>query len=279
MSDGDRYRIRALDRALAILRILNQYNGLNASELSRIVGLPRPTVVRFLATLTDCGYVARSDSDERFRVTPEVRNLTYGYREEKWLSSVVNPFLEDLHRELVWPLAFLTLCDDRLVIEALTDRISTMVERRESPGAEIPLLSSASGFLLTALSDEETQERLIAGAIKTEQHIMASYGLTEDGVREKIREARQNQYMVLTIKAHTAIAAPVWVNGSVAGAVVIRIKSVKPGDDEKIANYRDGLCKATARLGRLIEGSMSGAGGYMRQQAEQAGQSLSLGTV
>lgn len=268
MSEGDRYRIRALDRALAILRVLNQYNGLNASELSRIVRLPRPTVVRFLATLTDCGYVSRSEADERYRVTPEVRNLTYGYREEKWLSSVVNPFLEELHQELVWPLAFLSLSGDQLVIEALTDRISSMIERRESPGAEIPLLSSASGYLLLGLSDDETRERLTEEALRTETAVMARYGFSEECVREKIEEARQNQYMVLSIQAHTAVAAPVWVNGNVAGAVVVRIKSVKPGEDHKIIHYKDLLTSAVERLGRLIEASLLDEAGYARQKAE-----------
>ena len=115
-----------------------------------------------------------------------------------------------MHRELVWPLAFVSLYDDRLVIEALTDRISSMVERRECPGAEMPLLSSASGFLLIGLSDDETRERLIAHALKTEQDVMARYGLTEESVRQKIEEARQNQSMVLTIQVHTAVSAPVW---------------------------------------------------------------------
>lgn len=275
MSEGDRYRIRALDRALAILRVLNQYNGLNASELSRIVRLPRPTVVRFLTTLTDCGYVARSDSDERYRVTPDVRNLTYGYREEKWLSSVVNPFLEGLHQELVWPLAFLSLSGDRLVIEALTDRMSSMIERRESPGAEMPLLSSASGYLLIGLSDDETRERLTETALRTETAVMARYGFSEECVREKIEEARQNQCMVLNIQAHTAVAAPVWVNGSVVGAVVIRIKSVKPGEDQKLAHYKDVLATAVGRVGRMIEASLNDGAGYVRQQADHGRQAAS----
>lgn len=269
MSEGDRYRIRALDRALAILRVLNQYNGLNASELSRIVLLPRPTVVRFLTTLTDCGYVARSESDERYRVTPEVRNLTYGYREEKWLSAVVSPFLESLHQELVWPLAFLSLSGDRLVIEALTDRISSMIERRESPGAEMPLLSSASGYLLIGLSDDVTRDRLIETALQNESAVMARYGFSEDCVRKMIEDARKNQCMVLNIKAHTAIAAPVWVNGTVAGAVVVRIKSVKPGEDHKIAHYKDVLTGAGGRLGRMIEASLEEGATYARSQPTQ----------
>lgn len=258
MSDPDRYRIRALDRALKILQVLNQYNGLNASELSRLVKLPRPTVVRFLHTLIECGYVNRSESDEFYRVSPEVRNLTFGYCEEPWLTDVVRPYLEDLQRELVWPLAFLRLYDERLVIEALTDRTSAMVDRRDISGAEVPLLSSASGFLLIAMSDEADKVALMEHALRTEKEMMESLELTEEGVRAKIEEAVVDGYVVLDIKKHVAMSVPVWVNGRPFGALNLRIKSIKNSESRRVASYVKALTAAAEKLGTMIEETVNG---------------------
>jgi IclR family mhp operon transcriptional activator len=51
-------RVRGLTRGLAILRALNENNYATALQLSRITGLPRPTVYRLLDTLIAAGYVA-----------------------------------------------------------------------------------------------------------------------------------------------------------------------------------------------------------------------------
>lgn len=269
MSEGDRYYIRALDRALAVLRVLNQYNGLNASELSRAVGLPRPTVMRFLTTLANCGYVERSDFDERYRVTPEVRHLTYGYREEHWLASVVNPFLEKLHRQLGYELAFLSLHNGRLIIESLSNRISAMIERRESSGAELPLLSSASGYLLIALTDNETRERLIARAVEGETSMVTPGGVAVEWVRQKIEEARRNQWVALTVDGQTVISVPVWVKGAVAGALAIRIKCVDAEDDQRAVYFKDVLQRHAEHLGQMIEIDQTSSASYSRPQMEQ----------
>jgi IclR family mhp operon transcriptional activator len=259
VSDNDRYRIRALERALSILQVLNQYNGLNASELSRIVSLPRPTVVRFLNTLMECGYVNRSPTDECYRVAPEVRQLTFGYREEPWLTTVVRPYLENLQKEMVWPLAFLCLHKERLVVEALTDRISPMVDRRDSAGAEVPFLSSASGFLLIALADEPEKTALTEHALKNEKAIMKNYGLTEDAVRAKIEEAALNGYAMLDIQKHVAVSVPVWVNGKPFGALNLRIKALKTGESRRISSYVKALFGAAEELGRMIGESINGS--------------------
>ena len=108
MSETARYHVRALDRSLAILRMLNQHNGLVAAELSRLVDLPRPTVLRLLNTLSDAGYVMRSECDNRYRATRKLRELSCGYEEETWLRNVVQPFLAELEQELI------AYCKDQL---------------------------------------------------------------------------------------------------------------------------------------------------------------------
>jgi IclR family transcriptional regulator, mhp operon transcriptional activator len=61
--------VRAFKRGLDVLHEVNRSGGIRAGDVARQLDLPRPTVYRLLETLEELGYVARSASDDRFRVT------------------------------------------------------------------------------------------------------------------------------------------------------------------------------------------------------------------
>lgn len=256
-ADPYRYRIRALDRALGILQTLNQYNGLNASELSRIVGLPRPTVLRFLSTLTECGYVRRSGSDDRYRVSQGVRNLSEGYREEPWLTNIVRPYLIEMQQSFIWPLAFLRLQKERLCIDVVTDNMSPMVERRDSVGAEVPFFTSASGYLLIAMMEADDRERLTETLLEKEQENLALFDLTPTSVRACIEETAQNGFAVIDIKKHTAISVPVYVDGVCFAGLTIRVKGLRTWETKHVAEFVEKLSVAAQKIGAKIESCKS----------------------
>lgn len=223
MTDTARYHVRALDRSLSILRTLNQYNGLLAAELSRFVNLPRPTVLRLLNTLSDAGYVARSESDNRYRATLRLRELSCGYEEESWLRNIAEPFLAELEQELVWPLAVLRLNDKTLLVEALTDHSSAMIERRDSPGINVPLLTSSCGYLYMALLPAKEGGELLAFALDTGADVLESIGKTAADIEAQIEETRRNGYTMLHLPSHSALAVPVRVEGRLFCALNMRM--------------------------------------------------------
>jgi IclR family mhp operon transcriptional activator len=61
--------VRSLVRGLEILKALNKAGSARPGLLARRVGLARPTVYRLLETLEEGGFVAKSASDERYRIT------------------------------------------------------------------------------------------------------------------------------------------------------------------------------------------------------------------
>ncbi|MCP1742341.1 DNA-binding transcriptional ArsR family regulator [Bradyrhizobium japonicum] len=71
--------VRAFKRGLDVLQEVNRSGGIRAGDVARALDLPRPTVYRLLETLEELGYVARSASDERFRVTRLALSLGDGY--------------------------------------------------------------------------------------------------------------------------------------------------------------------------------------------------------
>ncbi|HUD30772.1 MAG TPA: helix-turn-helix domain-containing protein [Novosphingobium sp.] len=254
MTEATRYHVRALDRSLAILRTLNQHNGLQATELSRLVFLPRPTVLRLLNTLGDAGYVARSESDGRYRATLRLRDLSCGYEEETWLRSVVRPFLAELEAELIWPLAVIRLQDHTLTVEALTDHNSQMLERRDCAGTEVAPLVSTSGYLHMALLPEPQGRRYLDHALATDGATMKRLGKSARDVVDKVEETGANGYAHLHLESHSAIAVPVWCNGLIYCALNMRMHGTLDARRQIMDGYVDQLREAAQVLaGRIMQ--------------------------
>jgi IclR family transcriptional regulator, mhp operon transcriptional activator len=95
--------VRAFKRGLDVLHEVNRSDGIRAGDLARQLDLPRPTVYRLLETLEELGYVARSASDDRFRVTRRALSLGDGYDPGVFICQAAAPYLAELSRDLVWP--------------------------------------------------------------------------------------------------------------------------------------------------------------------------------
>jgi IclR family acetate operon transcriptional repressor len=97
--EGERaspYTIRAVDRTLDILDCLQlSPAGVSLGELSQVVGLPKSSTFRYLATLEARGYVAR-DPDETYRLGHGWRAIRP--RDVSLLAAVARPWMEELCR-------------------------------------------------------------------------------------------------------------------------------------------------------------------------------------
>jgi len=110
--------IRALLRGLEVLHVLNKHNGATVSEVASTIDLPRTTTYRILETLCVAGYAYRAASDERYRLTIMVRGLSDGFDDEAWVTQIARPYMYELCRELVWPVAIATLSGSSMILIA-----------------------------------------------------------------------------------------------------------------------------------------------------------------
>ncbi len=102
--------VRGLSRGLLLLKLLNKFDGgATPGLLAEFSGLHRTTVRRLLETLQEEGFVRRSRSDDSFRLTINVRQLSDGFRDEHWISALATPLLGELLREVQWPTDITTL--------------------------------------------------------------------------------------------------------------------------------------------------------------------------
>lgn len=164
--------IRALMRGLDALMVLNMRDGATVSEIAHEIRLPRTTVYRILETLCSAGFVFRDDGDDRYRLTIMVRSLSGGFDDDAWVSSIAKPLIEELGRELVWPVSVATLSGTSLVVRETTDHSSPLAGERYSAGHRLPLLSSAGGRIYLSFSPAPQRDALI--------DILARSGREED---------------------------------------------------------------------------------------------------
>ena len=161
--DGTDYKtVRGLTRGLLLLNLLNKFDGgASTATLAEFSGLHRTTVRRLLETLQEEGYVRRSLSDDSFRLTLKVRQLSEGFRDEHWISALATPLLGELLREVIWPTDLTTLDVDAMVVRETTHRFSRLSFHRSMVGRRLPLLLTASGLTWLAFSPDSERQPII----------------------------------------------------------------------------------------------------------------------
>ena len=159
--------IRALMRGLDALAVLNLRDGATVSEVVGEIRLPRTTVYRILETLCDAGFAYRDGTDDRYRLSAQVRGLSEGFDDEGWVSRVAKPAIDRLGEDIVWPVAIATLHGGAMVVRETTDHASPLASLRYSAGCRLPLVSSASGLIHLAHCAATERDALIAALAKS----------------------------------------------------------------------------------------------------------------
>ncbi len=187
--------IRALLRGLDALHVLNEHNGATVSEVASYIDLPRTTTYRVLETLCVAGYAYRAKVDDRYRLTIMVRGLSDGFDDEAWVTQISRPYIYDLCKEIVWPVALATLSGTSMLIRQTTDHQSPLAVEKRAPGFRVPMLGSASGIVYLAYCAKEQRETLldILGRSKREPDKPAR---NRKKIYEMLVETRKRGYAV-----------------------------------------------------------------------------------
>jgi IclR family transcriptional regulator, mhp operon transcriptional activator len=217
--------IRALIRGLEALAVLNRRNGATVSEVTNEIKLPRTTTYRILETLKEAGYVYRDAADERYRLTLLVRGLADGFDDEAWITQIARPCINDLCKDIVWPVNLLSPSGTSMLIRETTDHDSPLAVERFSAGFRVPLLLSASGRVYLAFCRPEQRDTLLdilSRSTREEDKLARSRpeldrifeATREQGYATAVRTRRVSQEM--------AISVPVLVEDRVLATVAVR---------------------------------------------------------
>ena len=97
-----------------------------------------------------------------------MRELSEGFRDEQWISSIAVPLPGELLQEVVLPTDLRTLDGDAIVIRKTTHRFSHPSFHRSMVGRRLPLLMTATGRAYFAYCRPAEREELIELMISRE---------------------------------------------------------------------------------------------------------------
>ena len=217
--------IRALIRGLDALTVLNLRNGATVSEVAQEIRLPRTTTYRILETLSHAGFVYRDATDDRYRLTIMVRGLSDGYDDEAWITQIARPYIHELGKEIVWPVAIASLSGTSMMVRESTDHRSPLAVERYSAGFRVPMLTSSSGRVYLAFSSPTQRESLleILGRSNREEDSLAK---NRPELMKILNDARMQGYASAVrarrVSDEISMAVPIMIDDRVLAAVTIR---------------------------------------------------------
>jgi IclR family mhp operon transcriptional activator len=220
--------IRALIRGLEALAVLNRCNGATVSEVTSQIKLPRTTTYRILETLSAAGYVYRDPADDRYRLTLMVRSLADGFDDEAWITQIGRPCINDLCREIGWPVTLLSPSGTSMMIRDTTDHASPLAVERFNAGFRLPLLMSASGRVYLAFCQPEHRDALldILSRSPREEDKLARSRAEVEKILEETRElGYATSVRSRRVSEEVAMSVPVLIGDRVLATIAVRFSA------------------------------------------------------
>ncbi len=251
---GQQSSVRALERGLDIIQLLNRHNGLTVTQVGQLTDLPRPTAFRLLRTLESLGYLFRDTQDKKYRLTAQVRTLSHGYDQEEWIPKVARPIMTELCKKILWPVALGTINGSHMLVRDTTDEISPFAIRRHRGGFNIPLLSTASGTVFLANCDPHKRDELITFALTEDSNALSRSGTNLDLFKRSLETVKQEGYACLRVVEanHNALAVPVIVDGEVFATLSARFYTTAMTLQQAAERYAEDMIKAADEMGKEI---------------------------
>jgi IclR family mhp operon transcriptional activator len=141
--------MRSVERTLSVLTAISEAGPSTLNDLHLRTDLPRPSLLRILATLVELGYVRRGLSDAKYRVTSKTLALAQALTPEDQLAELAAPYLDRLCDSLRWPsdlAVFDKASGDCMLIAESSLRKSRFYVRRAATGVRVNVLASAVGI-------------------------------------------------------------------------------------------------------------------------------------
>jgi DNA-binding IclR family transcriptional regulator len=191
---NDKYHVPNLSRAIKIIELLSEHpEGLNATEITSKIKVPRNSVFRITQTLLEHGYLIRDEETKTFQLSQKLLTLGYAALSEQSLiekSLAVMRKLRDQYKETV-PLGILH-GSEGLVVEEVQGLHSFRFVLE--PGRRFHLHTAAPGKAMLAFLPDDEQDALIK-KIRFKKY--STNTITEkDLFRKELRKIRRKGYAV-----------------------------------------------------------------------------------
>src|SRR5690606_21427119 len=155
--------VSALDRGLALMKCFNDSRRvLSPTELSRLTGIPRPSVVRLAATLQQHRWLQPEPEGDGYMLGAGVVALAQTFLAGLDVRAAARPSMQDC-ADRIGGSVYLALRDglEMVIIEACRSR-TAMLAARIDVGSRLPMPNSANGRAYLAALREGDRQALLA---------------------------------------------------------------------------------------------------------------------
>jgi IclR family transcriptional regulator, pca regulon regulatory protein len=231
MSRQDPDFIDSVDKALQVMMVFSAENPeLSVSRVAELTGLTRATARRVLLTFTRLGFAAVHD--RRFRLTPKVLRLGYGYLSSAPWWENAEPHMRSLSTELQESSSLATLDGTEIVYLARVPSPRS-VAITLNIGSRLPAYPTSLGrVLLAALPAAELDAYLESVELRP----LTPHTITDPArLREVLHDVRRDGYALIDGEREVgvrSVAAPIRDRYGVIAALNISVNAARLSVDE-----------------------------------------------
>jgi DNA-binding IclR family transcriptional regulator len=195
--------VSALERGIAVLRCFDETRRtLTSTELSRLTGVPRPTVTRLATTLVALGLLKVEPEGDRYMLGPGVVSLARVFLAGLDVRAAARPHMQAMAEDAGGSV-YLAVCDglDMVIVEACRPR-STMLAPRLDVGSRAPIANSALGRAYLWAMPREERARLIESLRLTRG---SDWAALEPPLKRALEEGDKLGYLISAGEFHREI--------------------------------------------------------------------------
>jgi len=243
--------VRSVERALAILALMNRRPISRVKELADEVSLAPATVVRALETLVELGYVRKQARRTGYTLTEKVRELSAGYHGLPTFVDRAKPVLVDLTRQMLWPAALSTLDGTSMVVRLSTIPDSPLAHTHSTLQKRLDLLTRAHGRAYLAFCSPAERRRLFSDLHQAQITRLTPEEIEDEmaGILHRIRQLGYAERDHEIDPQTTTIAMPVRYHGNVAAVIGM---TYFRGAFPKVSMLLQGLSRAVGAIEALM---------------------------
>lgn len=157
--------VRAIERTMKILRALGSSAGyVTLTELSQSIDLHKSTVLRFLRTLEQGGFVASGPGGKGWRPGPVFLDIKSRAIAEQDLAEIARPLMEQAVKLTNETVQMAILAETSIVYIAKIEPLDAPLRINTQIGTRRPVHCTALGKVLTAWRDPAEVDAIIAAA-------------------------------------------------------------------------------------------------------------------
>ncbi len=246
--------VQGLERGLAvILSFSPDAPSLTIAQVAERTDLTRAAARRYLKTLKALGYVIQ-DGD-RFSLTPRLLDLGFTYLSTLGVTSVVQPFMEQVTNTLHESCS-VSVLDNHDIVYIARRAAKRIMSINLAVGSRLPAHSTSMGKVLLAYLPPPELERYLETVVREP---LTTHTLTDDrALRAELERVRKNGWAVADEESELgvrSVAAPlVGRDGEVHAAINVSAHASRVSLDQLHREYLPVLLEAARGVSKALGG-------------------------